>query len=505
MDNRTTKPVMKPVMLGLACTGLAVLGSVFSGCVPTTPAAETTLNFLIPGSRSQLQNWTPSNGTLKTLAKTSIGLDLASAQPKGTALLYVTGIIVNYTGVGAYLTLDSAAAAPLSSRISIFNAPSHEAVSDQPTWSPDGNYLSLVETTGTDASQGVLYITSPTGVRTTVGPAKPNGNPEREWSADSRKVLYSSPYFFGYERQLHVYDVISKQDRVLADSTEDFFVADLPRWLSDNRHLLVQSIDVVRNEIVHRIIDSEATAPNNYQEVLRTPGGSQNLSVQVDASPTADRFLVTTTPNDSQKTFTLKFADGRNPVTLTNAVEAKWSSSGNHIALVKDSDPALYEVAIADRDGQIIDTVSKSAASASYRGIYWSPSGKNLVISYIDEGDMAHVLLKTLPSGNWREIYFGRDRPIYTPSWSPDEKIAIVRGNQDTYLFDARHPDQPATAMDAPYAEGPWTSDSKKAALCRPLGDVCEPTVLNVTANGYTLTPIPVQAAGQMLWSEPAL
>jgi len=498
MENK----LIKCTLLGIGCSGLLVLGGAFSGCVPVQPAAETTLNFTVPGARTLLQRWTPSTGKVKTVAKSSgtVGLRLVSSQPKGGALLYVTQLNSGY-GPPAYYTINPDDAAPSPKPIAPLSGVQYG--NDLPLWAPDGKYLSLVEFSNTDP--GVLYVVSPTGARTATGPAKPETYPghyfERGWSADSRKVFYSEPT--PYIRKLHVYDVVSKQDRIVADSTQDSYATYSPHWLADNRHILAYSIDTVSNEIVYVILDGDAQAPATYQEVLRTPGNTPSQTVDVDASATGDRFVVTTTLNNGEKTVALKFADGRTPVTFPNVVKAEWSNTGNYLALTKGGGADLYEIAVADRDGQIIDTVSKASTAESYQGLYWSPSGNALIASYIDATDAAHVLIKTLPSGNWREIYTGADRPIYTPLWSPDEKIVIIASGNNAYLYDARFPNQPATTMNGRYERGTWTSNSKKAALCLPIGELCEPTVLNVTADGYTLTSIPVRANNLLTWSEP--
>lgn len=120
----------------------------------------------------------------------------------------------------------------------------------------------------------------------------------------------------------------------------------------------------------------------------------------------------------SQGSFFAANLDGENKVTWADGVYPIWSPDRKNIAYRESN-----SICFANYDGSQIREV---AHGANLRGLSWSPDGKFMVYSALEDDNQYEIYIVSL-TGEITQLTFSLETGELTPVWSPDSKeIAFV-------------------------------------------------------------------------------
>jgi Tol biopolymer transport system component len=140
-----------------------------------------------------------------------------------------------------------------------------------PTWSPDGQRLSVVHTRGQGSAALIIALSKPKVVERTI-PAFDQGTfAPFSWSRDGR-VLAGSTFAFVQERTVFLYSLADGQVRRVTSGRA-------PLWMSDGRRLLFQT-----NGGGIALVDSQGGRMRQIvpDGILKTLGGGLEASLSSD-------------------------------------------------------------------------------------------------------------------------------------------------------------------------------------------------------------------------------
>jgi Tol biopolymer transport system component len=478
---------------------LLTLATAFSACVPVEPpSVGNRLNFVTAsdnGAGETLKYWSPATGQLTNIVTSlnNAGIAPFSGQPNGTGIMYGTGVLFGYQGVGGTYAIAENNEGQYVKRLL---ASSGTEPVQGPAWSPDGTHTAAIQNNS-------LYVALTNGIRTRVGPAK-----KFAWSPGSKKIIYSNPS--SEAPTAHVYDIATAQDILVADSSYGIPASGIEslQWLTDNRHVIVTSFSSASDHIV---VDVTAAVPAAFQQINTTNTGYSAIT----PSPTNDRFISATgSPYDHTRKYSVVYADGRAPVPLAGVLNTSypsWSATGNHIYFVADvGADGILDAVVTDADGQTQQTFALPSSTGSDPTIFSSPKNDKLAFVRVIEAQYFNTVQLTvvdLPSGNIHSFDPVPADHTITASWSPNGRFLTWGTNfYNLFLYDSNASDSISKPLNIDQygyglSIGPWSPDSKYIAVCRGDAFHCLPAVIGVDSSTLSYTEVPGSTTQQLIWT----
>ena len=302
-----------------------------------------------------------------------------------------------------------------------------------PTWSPDGQQITYV-----DSSHAIESVAADgTGTATTLYADPANTFYSPTWSPDGRSLAYTELDNQGTLTQLFV-------NGNAVSGNEDVF-AFPARWASNDT--LIYAAD---GKILQRNLSSGAVNPIPFSATVSFnrasyPMKSHNFD-STKAQPTTGILTPELSPDGRHVVFVAlnqlwEMKIGHKPIALTHTPWAKatpaWSPDGKYLAYASDQGGPM---AIYVRS---MDTGATRRLTAPFTGaqakLAWSPDGKKIAFeSALDsEAGSQALYVADVASGQFHQVFgpqnaTGADYEIAfepgAPSWGPDSNTIAARG-----------------------------------------------------------------------------
>ena len=323
---------------------------------------------------------------------------------------------------------------------------------NNPTWSPDGNYIAYtVDAVGQDS----LWVMENDGQNSL------NLTPNFEaifndfsWSPDGERLTFAARRAFE-----DVFDIwmINRDGTNLTNLTRDLenrgtFSNRNPAWSPNGRYIGFEADYHDRNDIV--ILDLETNHAKNITQGISTV--NKEIAWSPDSQFVAIRSTTLITPETYEFSFSEIFVISRDGSSVTNITESHRSEiesilrPGDELNTIRGVAWSPTENLIAfsvyyDGDGEIFivdsagDTLQLLTEASFFLETFpkWSPDGETIAYTmvYHGESDIWTQTINELVPDNLTLLFEG-DRYHRMPDWSPDgSKIVFVSGRPSGSSF----------------------------------------------------------------------
>ena len=312
-----------------------------------------------------------------------------------------------------------------------------------PVWSPDGRRIAYIDTTydGGWGEKVVIYVINSDGTGKTElarGQTQFLASPEKQgvlvWSPDGAKIAFGSAYLS-----------ILNPDGAVKIDLDETRLDKLQRkgdfaWSPDSKRIAY--INEYRNLVV-----ASADGTNETRLVAGAPG-------PLEWSPDGGKI--------AYGTGFIKI-DGTGEVPLEEwGQTARWSPDGRTIAYIRKGGYARSHcLNIMDLRAGEVATAAVTEGMAAYisEDFSWSPDGKRILYKTWGSGYELGYYIANIGTGE--TYYFGLQRGMTKPVWSPDADKVFYTDEGYIYIINANGTGRIALAEGS---NPQWSPDGKKIA-----------------------------------------
>lgn len=248
----------------------------------------------------------------------------------------------------------------------------------------------------------------------------PGPDVDPAWSPDGSRIAFARFTEGGDLHDIYVMDADGSDQRMLVGGGSDDF---WPTWSPDGKEIVFMS---------DRSTSGDIFAVNVATGELRVK--------RIDNSPTGDEF-------------------------------PDWSPVGDRIAYVEEREETdetrIYTVRSDGTDKQIVSVL---AGCCGIRHLDWSPDGKRLAVTWLQDGS-ADLWIARARGGGLHQVTFGITGDGFA-SWAPDGKRLVFMTNRhtvdgdDLYVIDADGSNEHEIVRTPWYEGNPdWSPDGRHIAF----------------------------------------
>ena len=334
--------------------------------------------------------------------------------PNGRSILFVS----DRSGTPALYLLD-----PSSGEIQPFATELSEPGWGH-KWSPDGNWIALVESASIQNWSSSL-VSVRTGKVYPLPAPSPYGSPYAtftpSWNPDGRSILYATMPRRLFDSRLQVIDLATREIQTIRDS-----LVDLGRssWSPQGRQLVFSSVPIeevgrAQPDTLMSLVQAHPAAPASVLGAGKEPHWSPQGSQIAFITTGPDAGTLALYDLEDKSTEVLKSVQPGQVHAL------RFSPDGELLAYIMEVE-AVHELWVYDLVTQ--DHFQLTYSGGAKSAIRWSPDGEHIVFVHHKEGDAALWLVPTYGGKNRRLTTAGY--PATNPLWPEGSEGPIYFSSQ---------------------------------------------------------------------------